>query len=38
MFFGGTSSEVDGGYVRIKGAKTLYLSAGHSKHTASYTG
>ena len=28
----------DGGSVRIKGAKTLYLPVVHSKHTASYTG
>ena len=27
----------DGGSVRIKGMKTLYLSVVHSKHTASYT-
>ena len=28
----------DGGFVIIKGAKALYLSVVHSKHTASYTG
>ena len=28
----------DGGSVRIKGTKTLYLPVVHSKHTASYTG
>ena len=27
----------EGGSVRIKGAKTLYLPVVHSKHTASYT-
>ena len=28
----------DGGSVRIKGAKTLYLPVVYSKHTVSYTG
>ena len=28
----------EGGSVRIKDAKTLYLPVVHSKHTASYTG